>query len=426
MKLVAAKCPSCGANIKVDRSLKFTKCEYCDTEIVVEEAVENLLKVELKDSPTLDNYLKLGERYFDNGEFEEAYKAYSKAEEIEPDNPIVVLRRGLCRTLVTDYNVLDINSSITAMKTTYDLMKKMKMSRSEINNCINDTGTTLYITKKYIVDVYNRNQLNKEQTKGYIERLEGCLKGYAYLDSITEGDKELKNRILASMVEIIDIILGKSNDAKYHLSSSYISELKDKRKEYVDRLGTDYKKVERKVTREKVVEIDKKTNIIWDILCYIAVFFFGVLFLGYLFGEDSFLSAAVWLLAAVSFVPQIKRILIKKFGSTMGVVVIIVRIILIICGIVVLENTPSAFENTYKGNDGTVIVLKEGKATITTEDKEIIGTYEYENKGDDYYIHVKGKNVDETLEYRYHRDDDGGSLCLYENKECSIIYLPQE
>ena len=76
MKLVAAKCPSCGANIKVDRSLKLTRCEYCNTEITVEEAVENLLKVELKDSPTLDNYLKLGNRYFDNSEHEEAYKMY--------------------------------------------------------------------------------------------------------------------------------------------------------------------------------------------------------------------------------------------------------------------------------------------------------------------------------------------------------------
>ena len=83
MKLVAAKCPSCGANIKVDTSLKFTKCEYCDSQIVVEEAVENLLKVELKDSPTLDNYLKLGERYYNNREFGEAYNAYSKAEEID-------------------------------------------------------------------------------------------------------------------------------------------------------------------------------------------------------------------------------------------------------------------------------------------------------------------------------------------------------
>ena len=70
MKLVAAKCPSCGANIKVDRSLKITKCEYCNSEIIVEEAVENLLKVELKDTPTLDNLLKLGARYFDNREFE--------------------------------------------------------------------------------------------------------------------------------------------------------------------------------------------------------------------------------------------------------------------------------------------------------------------------------------------------------------------
>ena len=192
MKLVPAKCPSCGANIKVDRSLKFTKCDYCDTEIIVEEAVDNLLKVELKDSPTFDNYLKLGNRYFDNQEFEEAYKAYSKAEEINPDNPLVVLRRGLCRTLITDYNVLDISSSINGMKTAYDLMKKMNFSKEEINNCINDTGTVLYITKKYIVDVYNRNKLNKEQTKGYIERLESCLDGYYYLDSIVDGDKALE------------------------------------------------------------------------------------------------------------------------------------------------------------------------------------------------------------------------------------------
>ena len=33
MKLVAAKCPSCGANIKVDRSLKLTRCEYCNNKM---------------------------------------------------------------------------------------------------------------------------------------------------------------------------------------------------------------------------------------------------------------------------------------------------------------------------------------------------------------------------------------------------------
>ena len=126
MKLIPAKCPSCGASIDVDRSLKFTKCQYCGTEIVVEEAIENLLKVELKDSPTLEIYLKLGNRYFENLEYEEAYKIYCKAEEIDPDNPIVVLRRGLCRTMIVDYNHCDVASAINGMKTSYELMKKMK------------------------------------------------------------------------------------------------------------------------------------------------------------------------------------------------------------------------------------------------------------------------------------------------------------
>lgn len=424
MKLIAAKCPSCGANIKVDRSLKFTKCEYCDTEIVVEEAVENLLKVELKDSPTFDNYLKLGNRYFDNYEFEEAYKAYSKAEEINPDNPIVVLRRGLCRTLVTDYNLLDINASIKAMKTAYDLMKKMKMSKTEINNCINDTGTALYITKKYIVDVYNRNKLNKEQTKGYIERLEGCLAGYVYLDSIAEGDKELENRILSSIVEIIDIILGKSNDAKYHLSSSYISELKEKRKKYVDRLGTDFKKVERPVSKEKVVDINRKTNIIWDIFCYITIFFLLIMFLGAIFNKDGFLSIIVWLFAIISFVPQLKRLLIKKFGSNMGIIVIIIRIVIIIMAIIVLVNSPSPFENTYKGEDGTIITMSKGKISITTGDEKANGTYSWESKDNDYYIHVKMNSVDQNYEYKYRNNDEDSSLCLLIDDKCSTIYLP--
>ena len=426
VKLVAAKCPSCGANIKVDKSLKFTKCEYCDTEIVVEEAVENLLKVELKDSPTLDNYLKLGERYYDNGEFEEAYKAYSKAEEIEPDNPIVVLRRGLCRTMVTDYNVLDINSAIKGMKTAYSLLKKMKMSSKEIDECIHETGIVLYATKNYIVDIYNRNKLNKEQTKGYIERLEACLDGYIYLDSIVEKDKELEKRILVTIVEIIDIILGNSNDAKYHLSTSYVNELKNKRKEYTDRLGSDYKTIEKVKVKEKVVEVDKKTNIIWDIVCYITIFFLFIMFLGAIFNNDGFLSIVIWLLAIISFIPQIKRLLIKRFGSNMGIIIIIIRIIILVLAIIMLASSPNPFENVYTGEDGTLITIKEGKISIVTGDTEIKGTYHWESSDNDYYIHVKAKNVDQDIEYKYRESDEGGTLCLLENNKCSSIYLPQE
>lgn len=422
MKLVAAKCPSCGANIKVDRSLKYTKCEYCNTEIVVEEAVENLLKVELKDTPTLDNLLKLGARYFDNHEFEEAYKVYSKAEEIDPDIPIVVLRRGLCRSLVSDYNHFDISSAINAMKTSYDLMKKMKLSKEDINISINDTGTVLFLSYQYVVDVYKKNNLNKEQTKGYIERLEECLKGYQYLDTIVEGDQELQDRILNSMIIIIDTILGNSESSKYQLNSSYISELKTKKKEYSERRKT----VMEKPTYndyEKVVGLESKKSIIWDILCYFMIAFLAIMFLGSIFNKESFVVIFLWLLSIISFIPQIRRTLIKKFGSSMKTIVIVVRIVLLLGAFMFLVSSPLVFEKTFT-NEGTEVSFKAGSFTIKNDNKIITGTYEWESKGNDYYIHGKDYKHNK-YEYRYtYNESTGGSLCLLDGDDCQIFYVP--
>lgn len=423
MKLIPAKCPSCGASIDVDRSLKFTKCQYCGTEIVVEEAIENLLKVELKDSPTLENYLKLGNRYFENLEYEEAYKIYCKAEEIDPDNPIVVLRRGLCRTMIVDYNHFDVASAINGMKTSYELMKKMKMSKEEITLSITETGTVLFAVYQYVVDVYQRNKFNKEQTKGYIERLEALLKGYEYLNTIVDNNQELKDRILNSMIMIIDTILGNSNNSKYQLSSSYINDLNNQKNNYMNRRTKEM--VQPSFSKkEKVVGIQNKTSIIWDILCYFMIFILSIMLLGSIFNGENILNILLWLLAIISFIPQLKRSLIKKYGYNMNKIVIITRVILIILLFIILASGPVEFENTFKGEDGTQITLKEGKVSIITGDTEIQGTYHWETKDNDYYIHVKGKNVDEDMEYRYRSNEDGGSLCLLEDNQCTTIYQP--
>lgn len=423
MKLIPAKCPSCGANIDVDRSLKFTKCQYCGTEIVVEEAIENLLKVELKDSPTLENYLKLGNRYFENLEYEEAYKIYCKAEEINPDNPIVVLRRGLCRTMIVDYNHFDVASAINGMKTSYELMKKMKMSKEEITLSITETGTVLFAVYQYVVDVYQRNKFNKEQTKGYIERLEALLKGYEYLNTIVDNNQELKDRILNSMILIIDTILGNSNNSKYQLSSSYINDLNNQKNNYMNRRTKEMAQPSFS-KKEKVVGIQNKTSIIWDILCYFMIFILSIMLLGSIFNGENILNILLWILAIISFIPQLKRRLIKKYGYNMNKIVIITRVILIILLFIILASGPVEFENTFKGEDGTQITLKEGKVSIITGDTEIQGTYHWETKDNDYYIHVKGKNVDEDMEYRYRSNEDGGSLCLLENNQCTTIYQP--
>lgn len=39
MKLTPAKCPSCGANIEVNETLKNTICQYCGTTVLIEEAI---------------------------------------------------------------------------------------------------------------------------------------------------------------------------------------------------------------------------------------------------------------------------------------------------------------------------------------------------------------------------------------------------
>ena len=39
MKLIPARCPSCGADIEVNKENETTKCKYCDTRIIIDDAI---------------------------------------------------------------------------------------------------------------------------------------------------------------------------------------------------------------------------------------------------------------------------------------------------------------------------------------------------------------------------------------------------
>ena len=53
MKLTAAKCPSCGAAIEVNKKLEKAICQFCGTTVFVEEAIEKL-KIELSGKVEVD------------------------------------------------------------------------------------------------------------------------------------------------------------------------------------------------------------------------------------------------------------------------------------------------------------------------------------------------------------------------------------
>ena len=42
MRLTSAKCPNCGADIKVNKEEEKTVCKYCKSEILVEDAIAKL------------------------------------------------------------------------------------------------------------------------------------------------------------------------------------------------------------------------------------------------------------------------------------------------------------------------------------------------------------------------------------------------
>ena len=418
VKLVPAKCPSCGASLKVDRSLKFTKCEYCDTEIVVEEAVENLLKVELKDSPTLDNYLKLGNRYYENKEYNEAYKAYSKAEEIDPDNPIVVLRKGLSISMLSDYNHYDILSAVNGLKESISLMNRMSFSKKEINKSIDECFEVLCASSNYFQDLYINNNFTKRQTVGYIERMEACLDGFIYLDSVVVNDRLLQRKIISKIIETIDIILGNQINAKYNLSKNYVDELKNKKKKYELKLGTpnNNKKIN-STEREKIVHVETKSSKVKDILCYLMVAFLAIMLIAAIFANDSIFMIIIYIMLIVLFIPKVKKVIVQKHGYNFGIFIVV--------AIILLGSGPIEFENTFKSKDGIKIVLKDGKFTMKTNDGTVKGEYYWNTKDNDYYIHVQGNN-NQNYEYRYRQTSEGGSLCLLKNNECTDIYLPMD
>lgn len=91
MKLIPAKCPSCGANIEVNESLKNAICQYCGTTILIEEAVEKY-KVEISGEVKVDGIegkselLKNAETLASIGKYTEAIQKFKMYFDKYPDD----------------------------------------------------------------------------------------------------------------------------------------------------------------------------------------------------------------------------------------------------------------------------------------------------------------------------------------------------
>ena len=246
MKLVAAKCPNCGAKIDVDKDSDSTKCEYCKSKILIDDAIQKVKidvsgNVEISNMSSFDKLLRLAHESYYDRDYEDALEKYKKAQELNPDDPVVVLRVGLCSVLLSNYNGFNVDKAQKAMKKSYRLLNDdLKKNKNIINSFIDETSKVIELSVNNVFNFYKSSHLSLEGVNGVISRLNSCLDIYIYLYSIVvDNDIPTYDSIYFKIINVIDNILSNkaywyyNGVASYNLNSDYRKKIVDLKQKYI-------------------------------------------------------------------------------------------------------------------------------------------------------------------------------------------------
>lgn len=211
MKLVSAKCPNCGANIEVDKNSDSTRCEFCKSKIIVEDAIAKYKievsgEVEIKNLPTLKNHIKLAERYYNDNEYEEALEQYSKICELDSNNCDAIVRRGICKSLLIRYPNFNVNHITNGLKNACDILEKEEKDNKDVNKYIIQCVYAIKKIESNMESYANGNILSKIEVEGLITRLIVCLEKKEYLFSLIKDDENVEIEIINSILTTISLI----------------------------------------------------------------------------------------------------------------------------------------------------------------------------------------------------------------------------
>lgn len=99
MAFVAARCPACGGELRLDDQQKSGFCIYCGSQILVQDAVQ---KVRIDKSDDFENFTELSSKALGSGNGEDALVYANKALEIKPKSSIAwELKMRACVLLMT-------------------------------------------------------------------------------------------------------------------------------------------------------------------------------------------------------------------------------------------------------------------------------------------------------------------------------------
>ena len=437
MKLIPIKCPNCGAKIEISENSTAIKCEYCNSPILIDD---EKIKIQIENLPTLEGYLKLGERYYNDSEYKEAYSVYSKALELAPNDIRAILGKGFSKSLTSTYLNFEIEPAINSMKMAYSLTHESNV-KSNIDSSVSKCNHVILYLTNLAISFYTTNALSLVDIRDLSTKLQSCLNAFEYLYSIVDTDNDIKIQIIDNIIMTLNNMIkdkkyrtgqytsgGTPITSTYKLNITARNELLEKRQQYLTKRSMLDPTMIKKAQKENK-PLPKPLQIFFNILCYIMVIWSALSVILSL-SNGLIISAFIWLIITIIFIPKVKKIILDKiyYAKT---IILICRILLPIIGFLVLgTELPDPFENTWLASNGMSILLEDEHATIKLEDGTILnGDYAYTINNSIYMITVKitndGSNI-KTMKFQYTNKSNIISFYLIQENGTNIYFTPEK
>ena len=460
MKLIPARCPSCGADIEVNKSNETTKCKYCETRIFIDDAIAKY-KVEIENLPTANNHLKLGTRSLNSRDFKKAHEQLEKALEIDPDNSEIIVKETLAQVLQKEITESNLTKILSAFKDAKEFCSKdtlddlimysielLEPNRNTIASVISSSPrkeilTAMLFKYKFFINFYERlfrNYASNDKTKKeLIYKLFSTIQ--CYLNGGTHSEYNQQGTLTRYSYKIpsedVEQLTRKKElyeDELAKVDDEFRVNLEKRRKAEADRAAEIRRIQEEKIRKRKELKekiFGEKPDLIVDlIICaFFALMYFIIVVTGL---EQGYKFNPLVFIASILFIPFcVFRIIevFKKIPRIALITAIVIRacVLFTIVGLVGgpvgewISIPSSILGKTLVSNfDDTTMVIEKDNITITDESKGTLDNYKYEFDYSTNKITLRRDTVTHTYKY----DPINYRLCMesINSDECNIYY----
>ena len=295
MKLVAARCPNCGANIDVDKDSDSTRCEYCKSKIIVEDAIQKVKvdisgSVEVSNSTSASKLMKIAYRHYCDKDYFEALKKYERALEMDPDNALIVLRIGLCKALMAPIKNVDVKNIHKSVKNMTSLVNTEK-EENELNSYLMETKSVIDLLVYNLKNLINNNQLTYDETNKVIYSLVDCADVYGLLLSKVNNNDLFKEQLIKKSNELLDVFsksykclqnnsFGNPYIIIYYVPQDILNKINDRRefnRKELFKLKPELKEQYEKYMEEQRRKKEEADKNLKQLLKYVGIFL-GIIF----------------------------------------------------------------------------------------------------------------------------------------------------